>query len=56
MKKYKGSSDVFVQVNDTEAVRPLFEMCWSAMLAVFSVLLEESEDQKVYHQCIEGFI
>jgi brefeldin A-inhibited guanine nucleotide-exchange protein len=30
-------------------------MCWSAMLAVFSVLLEESDDFKIIDLCIEGF-
>jgi hypothetical protein len=45
MKKYKtATSDAFIQVNDLDAIRPVFEMCWSAMLAVYSVLLEESDD------------
>ena len=33
----------------------MFENTWSANLAVFSVLLEESEDMKIIELCIEGF-
>ncbi len=39
-----SSSSQFVLVNDTEPIRPMFENTWSANLAVFSVLLEESDD------------
>ena len=38
------SNSQFLLVNDTEPIRPLFENTWSANLAVFSVLLEESDD------------
>jgi len=42
-------------VNDTDPIRPMFEATWSANLAVFSVLLEESDDIKITDLCIEGF-
>ena len=34
----------------------MFENTWSANLAVFSVLLEESDDNKITDLCIEGFM
>lgn len=34
----------------------MFENTWSANLAVFSVLLEESEDTRITELCIEGFM
>jgi brefeldin A-inhibited guanine nucleotide-exchange protein len=43
-------------VNSTEPIKPMFENTWSANLAVFSVLLEESVDNKITELCIEGFM
>lgn len=34
----------------------MFENTWSANLAVFSVLLEETDDPKITELCIEGFM
>ena len=34
----------------------MFENTWSANLAVYSVLLEESDDNKICDLCIEGFM
>lgn len=34
----------------------MFENAWSANMAVFSVLLEETEDSKISDLCIEGFM
>jgi brefeldin A-inhibited guanine nucleotide-exchange protein len=31
-------------------------MAWSAMLAVYSVMLEESDDMTICHYCLEGLI
>jgi brefeldin A-inhibited guanine nucleotide-exchange protein len=42
-------------VNDISILRPFFEMAWSAMLAVFSVLLEESDEKQICDLCIDGF-
>jgi brefeldin A-inhibited guanine nucleotide-exchange protein len=33
----------------------MFENTWSANLAVFSVILEETDDPKLTELCIEGF-
>lgn len=53
--KQKGTNVEFTLVNDTEPIRPMFENTWSANLAVFSVLLEETDDPKITELCIEGF-
>jgi len=55
MIKQRGTSQ-FILVHDTDSIRAMFEYIWSANLAVFSVLLEESEDAKITQLCIEGFI
>lgn len=34
----------------------MFEDTWSANLAVFSVLLEESDDERINSLCLEGFL
>lgn len=49
-------SSLFILCNDTEPIKPLFENIWSANLAVFSVLLEESDDPRITELCIEGFM
>ncbi|MDP2436853.1 MAG: Sec7 domain-containing protein, partial [archaeon] len=36
-------------------VRPIFEVCWGAMLAAFGQLLESSDDQNAINLCLEGF-
>lgn len=59
IKQQKGvnmTNQQFILVNDTEPIRPMFENTWSANLAVFSVLLEESDDQRITELCIEGFM
>jgi brefeldin A-inhibited guanine nucleotide-exchange protein len=48
--------ELFQLVNSTEPIKPMFENTWSANLAVFSVLLEESVDNKITELCIEGFM
>ena len=37
-------------------VKPLMNSLWSALLAVFSVILEETEDETLYTLCYEGMI
>lgn len=56
LMKEKKKTTQFVLVNDSEAIGPLFESCWSAMFAVFSVLLEEHDDPKIIALCIDGFL
>lgn len=56
LMKEKKKTTQFILVNDSEAIGPLFESCWSAMFAVFSVLLEEHDDPKIIALCIDGFL
>ena len=43
-------------VRTTECIKPLFhEVVWSPVLAVFSVLLEQSDDPNMVQSCLEGF-
>ena len=37
-------------------IKPLVNSLWSALLAVFSVILEETEDETLYTLCYEGMI
>jgi brefeldin A-inhibited guanine nucleotide-exchange protein len=43
----KEQSDQFILVTETEHIKTMFEDTWSANLAVFSVLLEESDDERI---------
>lgn len=56
MIEKKRKTTQFTLVNDSQAIGPLFESCWSAMFAVFSVLLEEQNDSKIIALCIDGFL
>ena len=51
----KASSNVFISVEDIFAIKPLFENIWTVNLAVFSVILEETQDPIIAALCIEGF-
>ncbi len=52
-KKYDSQ---YYTVTGTEYIKPLFnEIIWSPVLAVLSVLLEQSEDPKILQLCLEGF-
>lgn len=33
----------------------MIEVCWAPMLAAFSVPLDQSDDEVVINQCLEGF-
>ena len=33
----------------------MIEVCWAPMLAAFSVPLDQSDDEVVIYQCLEGF-
>jgi len=50
----KGNN-TFISVDDCKAIRPLFENIWTANLATFSVVLEQTTDKNIAAMCIEGF-
>jgi brefeldin A-inhibited guanine nucleotide-exchange protein len=56
LMKEKKKATQFILVNDSQAIGPLYESCWSAMFAVFSVLLEEHDDENIIKLCIDGFM
>jgi len=45
-----------VLIKDISTILPMFENTWSANLAVFSVVLDETEDSVVADLCLQGFI
>lgn len=36
-------------------VKPMFEICWCAMIAAFSVVLEQAEEERQINLCLQGF-
>ena len=56
MLKQTERNNKFVLIKDISTIRPLFENTWSANLAVFSVVLDETEDQNIADLCLQGFI
>lgn len=52
----KGQDKVFIKVQTTEYIRPLFSIMWSPLLASFSVLLEQNEEPKIIQLCLEGYV
>ena len=46
---------VYLKVNNTDYVRPLFDILWSPLLAVLSVLIEQYDDPKIIQLCLDGF-
>eukprot|EP00897_Mesotaenium_endlicherianum_P001745 jgi/Mesen1/1599/ME000134S00728 len=49
------SGSVYYAASDVEIIRPMVEVVWAPMLAGFSVPLDNSEDEVVTFQCLEGF-
>eukprot|EP00250_Pteridium_aquilinum_P020997 c25007_g1_i1 orf=351-5705(+) len=53
--KASKSETVFYAASDVAILRPMVEVSWAPMLAAFSVPLDQSEDEVVTFQCLEGF-
>ncbi|KAH7427467.1 hypothetical protein KP509_10G045100 [Ceratopteris richardii] len=53
--KASKSESVFYPASDVAILRPMVEVCWAPMLAAFSVPLDQSEEEVVTFQCLEGF-
>lgn len=45
----------YVYAREIEHVRPMFDVCWTAILASLSMLLEHCEDFQIIQLCLEGF-
>lgn len=56
-KKEMGgiSNQTYICVDDAEPIRPMFENTWSAFMAIFSMLLEKTNEDHIATLCIEGF-
>lgn len=46
---------VYYAATDVVILRFMIEVCWAPMLAAFSVPLDQSDDEIVIAQCLEGF-
>ena len=51
-----GQASKYVDVEGIKPIQPMFENSWSANLATFSVILEETQEQKIADLCVEAFI
>ena len=56
MLKQDHKNNRFVLVKDISTIRPMFENTWSADLAVFSVVLDETDDAIIADMCLQGFM
>lgn len=43
-------------MDDCKAIMPMFANTWSANLVTLSIILEETTDDQIALQCIEGFV
>lgn len=53
--KASKSETVFYAASDVDILRPMVDVSWAPMLAAFSVPLDQSEEEIVTFQCLEGF-
>lgn len=42
-----ANNSVYIRVENADPIRPMFENIWSANLAVFGMILEESTDEAI---------
>ncbi|KAF6160227.1 hypothetical protein GIB67_018996 [Kingdonia uniflora] len=54
-EKARKSESVYYAATDVVILRFMIEVCWAPMLAAFSVPLDQSEDEVIIAQCLEGF-
>ncbi|CAL5401165.1 unnamed protein product [Camellia sinensis] len=54
-EKARKSESVYYAATDVLILRFMIEVCWAPMLAAFSVPLDQSDDEVVIAQCLEGF-
>lgn len=53
-EKARKSESVYYAATDVVILRFMIEVCWAPMLAAFSVPLDQSDDEIVIAQCLEG--
>ncbi|XP_072953876.1 brefeldin A-inhibited guanine nucleotide-exchange protein 2 [Typha angustifolia] len=54
-EKARKSESVYYAATDVVILKFMIEVCWAPMLAAFSVPLDQSDDETVISQCLEGF-
>ncbi|KAI3787367.1 hypothetical protein L1987_41795 [Smallanthus sonchifolius] len=54
-EKAQKSESVYYAATDVFILRFMVEVCWAPMLAAFTVPFDQSEDDIVISQCLEGF-
>ncbi|KAI3719383.1 hypothetical protein L6452_20280 [Arctium lappa] len=54
-EKARKSESVYCAATDVFILTFMIEVCWAPMLAAFSVPLDQSDDEIVIAQCLEGF-
>ncbi|KAH7862366.1 hypothetical protein Vadar_003794 [Vaccinium darrowii] len=54
-EKARKSESVYYAATDVVILRFMIEACWAPMLAAFSVPLDQSDDEVIISQCLEGF-
>ncbi|KAF3790233.1 Brefeldin A-inhibited guanine nucleotide-exchange protein 2 [Nymphaea thermarum] len=54
-EKARKSESVYYAATDVVILKFMVEVCWAPMLAAFSVPLDQSEDEVILSECLEGF-
>eukprot|EP00262_Sarcandra_glabra_P004781 TRINITY_DN1602_c0_g3_i1.p1 TRINITY_DN1602_c0_g3~~TRINITY_DN1602_c0_g3_i1.p1 ORF type:complete len:1356 (+),score=263.89 TRINITY_DN1602_c0_g3_i1:327-4070(+) len=54
-EKARKSESAYYAATEVVILRFMIEVCWAPMLAAFSVPLDQSDDEVVISQCLEGF-
>ena len=52
LKTKSAESNTFLLVKDTSTIQPMFENTWQAYLAVFSFVMEQTEDPLIANLCL----
>ncbi|XP_057859507.1 brefeldin A-inhibited guanine nucleotide-exchange protein 2 isoform X2 [Cryptomeria japonica] len=53
--KASKSESVYYAATDVVILKFMVEVCWAPMLAAFSVPLDQSDDEVITYQCLQGF-
>jgi hypothetical protein len=54
-KLKKKQSKIYLKICEIEYIELMLESIWTALLAMYSIILENSEDSNMNNLCIEGF-
>ncbi|XP_011093196.1 brefeldin A-inhibited guanine nucleotide-exchange protein 2 isoform X1 [Sesamum indicum] len=54
-EKARKSESIYYPATDVVILKFMIEACWAPMLAAFSLLLDQSDDEVIIALCLEGF-